>query len=197
MAASTACSNLSDPRFLTGMGCALSIFLSAAGSAVASAHAGIYAIKRADNRYLPALVPIIVAGVLAIYGSIVSYLLMRKLEQANGDGITEIEGFRFLAAGLSVGLATLSSGWGMAIYLKQLNGQGILVAPSATSDATSGASEASPLLGSSATPPPEGDVLAALDVYGETAFTKTVLSLIYLEAIGLYGLVVALFLIGR
>lgn len=170
-----------DPQLLTGMGSALSVFLAAAGSALASSHAGIYAVRGTSYK---AFIPIIQAGVLAIYGIIVSILLVFKLEN---EAMTATDGYKNLSAGLAVGLSTCASGWGIAKFVQQLNEQGVTAGTARS--ATTGMNESSqsePLI------PPR----AAAQKDDESTFTKTVLALVFLEAIGLYGLVAALFLMG-
>jgi V-type H+-transporting ATPase proteolipid subunit len=89
--------SLSDPQLWTGLGAALSIFLCSTGSAIASAEAGVYALRK--HGYA-AFVPIIISGVLAIYGIIISVLLVGKMETSD---LTAVDGYRNLSAGLSVG----------------------------------------------------------------------------------------------
>jgi len=110
-----------DPQLLTGVGCAASIFLCAAGSAYASSYSGVYAMRSSD---IKGFAPIVISGVLAIYGIIVSVMLAFKLNNLSADSImTQGEGYRNLSAGLSVGFACLASGVGMAFFIKELNQQ--------------------------------------------------------------------------
>ncbi len=169
-----------DPYLLTAIGLGLSTFMTAIGSALASGHGAIYVMK-APN--LKAMIPVIMGGVLAIYGLIINYFLYKNMDAAD---MSYSDGCKNLAAGLSVGAAVLASGWGMAIFIKQLNAgvcDGIST-PAPSTDAP--VSENSPLLGG-----PD----AVEGIYAKPNFIKTILSLIYLEAIGLYGLIVALFLV--
>jgi F0F1-type ATP synthase membrane subunit c/vacuolar-type H+-ATPase subunit K len=113
------------------------------------------------------------------------------------DDMTTTEGVRYLSAGLSVGLACLASGWGISLFLKQLNGKATRkvnpscpAAPSSVSAPETFVDENSPL--SEPLVPTSGSV----DVYSDTAFKKMVLSMVFLEAIGLYGHIVALMLIA-
>ena len=186
-----------DPNLLTGLGCALSIFLSAAGSAIATAHAGTYAMRGPDYK---SFVPIVQAGVLALYGIIISVILVGKFQESQGvDGsdsspISQTDGYRYLCAGLSVGLAVLASGWGMAKFLHQLNtenGTSPVAPTTSTSEDAASSSQTEPLLGNRSQASAEGK----LDVYGRESFIKTVLAMIFLESIGLYGLIVAVVLI--
>ena len=157
-----------DPTLLTGLGAALSLFLSASGSAYATAHASVFAIRHTD---LFAIVPVIQAGVLAVYGIIIGYLLCMKVD-SNVETITSAEGFRYLSAGLCVGLSCLASGTGMGLYLKQLNKAEYFFVR-------------------------KGAVASQDKASKKFNFTTFVLCLIFLEAIGLYGLIVALFFVGK
>jgi V-type H+-transporting ATPase proteolipid subunit len=169
--------SFSEPHLWTGIGAALSIFLTASGSAIASAEGGIYALGRSGYK---AFIPIVQAGVLAIYGIIISILLVGKMETAE---LTPSQGYRNLSAGLSVGLGCWASGYGMAKFLKHCNANPadtmIPSSPESASEMTQ------PLVGGERPP-----------VLQEN--TKSlILVMIFLESIGLYGMIVALFLIGK
>ena len=97
-------------ELLTGLGAASSIFFCSVGAAVASAPAGVFALRSSTWR---AFVPIVIAGVLAVYGIIVAVILAGKWKA----DMTESDGYKQLAAGLSVGLACLGSGLGMVSAL--------------------------------------------------------------------------------
>ncbi|KAL7510329.1 hypothetical protein ACHAXN_007289 [Cyclotella atomus] len=156
-----------DPTLLTGLGAALSLFLCGSGAAYATAHSSMFAIRHQDKM---AMIPVIQAGVLAVYGVIIGYLLTRKIN----DELTIVDGYKYLSAGLSVGLACLTSGCGMAMYVKKLNEEGYFFVRKGKSEPSATSGEASKKGG----------------------YVPFVLCLIYLEAIGLYGLIVALFLVG-
>ena len=164
-----------DPAFLTGLGAALAIFLTATGSAIGAAHGGVFAMRHASYMYF---VPVVQAGVLGVYGVIIGVLLCGKLNN-NENVLTPLEGYKHLSAGLSVGLAGWASGYGMAIFMKQSNQEKLAVpVVRATGDRE-------PLLNS--TTPAS---------YAPPDIKKLILVMIFLESIGLYGLIVALFLIG-
>jgi V-type H+-transporting ATPase proteolipid subunit len=165
-----------SPQLLTGLGSAFSIFLAAAGSAFASSHAGIYAVRGKGFLAFP---PLMISGVLAIYGIIVSVLLVGKFK----DDMTEIEGYRNFSAGLSVGLACCASGLGIASFMRQINEHSTVPVPTTTSDRP----EDEPLIGRR-----ENGIFA----HQPTNVINLLMSLVFLEAIGLYGLIVALFLMG-
>ena len=174
-----------DPNLLTGLGAVLSLFFSAAGSALASAHAGIFAVN--DKQSYKSFVPIVQAGVLSIYGLIIAVLLIGKLGGGDSsDGVavlSTVQGYRNLCAGLANGLGSWASGWGMSIFIKQLNDSGAIVGHGGGSTQSE---LQRPLIQGSG-----GNASSSID------FKKLVMCMIYLEAIGLYGLIVALFLIGK
>merc|ERR1712007_174970 len=129
---------------------------------------------------LKSFVPIVQAGVLAIYGLIIGYML--AMSAGNAD-MTLVEGYKNFGAGLVVGGACFASGWGMSIFINSMNnGDCEVTSTSAPEGATN---ETSPLLGSTS---------GVVGLYSKPQFIKMVLSMIYLEAIGLYGLIIALFL---
>ena len=167
---------LSDPQLLSGLGSALSIFLTASGSAIASAESGVYALRKKGPL---AFVPIIISGVLAIYGIIVAILIVGK---SDGTELSEVQGYRHLSAGLSVGLACLASGTGIAYFMRRLNQAALTSDDLPLSDT------------------PESEPLISRDRRPNKIhenFWYLANCLVFLEAIGLYGLIVALFLIGK
>ena len=82
----------------------------------ASAHSGRFALKTHRVLGLKCLIPIIISGVLAIYGLIVGVILVHKFE--GDEPISDSDGCRYLAGGLLVGFACLSSGVGMGLFLQ-------------------------------------------------------------------------------
>ena len=183
-----------DPKLLTGLGCAASMFLCAAGSAYASSHAGVYAMRSSG---LKGFAPIVISGVLAIYGIIVSVLLALKFTGDDNTSMTEEAGYRNLSAGLAVGFACLASGFGMATFIKELNLSHYR--PAGTVAPAVQLSKAEPLL--------EGQQESSFISIGDGSadsptrpkpvnFIYLCFCLCFLEAIGLYGLIVALFLMG-
>merc|ERR1712115_6797 len=130
---------------------------------------GIYARR---NKGLQAFAPSIFAGIPAIYGLIVSIILVGNM----GKQPTDVDGYRYFSAGLSVGLSCLASGLGMARFLRHLNKTAI------GNDDTLKLEPNKTAIGS--------------DDIKKKSFVKLCMSLCFLEAIGFYGLIVALFLIG-
>lgn len=158
-------SSSTDPTLLAGLGCALAVFLCGLGAAYGTGHASIFALRHNDTW---AMAPVVIAGVLAVYGIIVAFLIQSRIT----DTIATKEAHRFLTAGLSVGLACLASGLGMGRFLKQCNASELYFVRKGKAE-------------------PHGS--AASKKFSLTPF---VLCLIYLEAIGLYGLIIALLLVG-
>jgi len=97
-------------------------------------------------------VPIIIAGVIAIYGLIIAVIITAKVN------VTLAQGFRNLGAGLTMGLSGLASGMAIGTF-------GIKAIGAAYKDAT--------------------------------FVIPMVLVLIFAEAIGLYGLIVALLTLSQ
>ncbi len=185
-----------DPKLLTGLGCVASMFLCAAGSAYASSHSGVYAMRSSG---LKGFAPIVISGVLAIYGIIVSVLLALKFTGDENNSMTEEQGYRNLSAGLAVGFACLASGFGMATFIKELNLRQSC-SPTGTVALAVQRSKAEPLLEGQQqcdfTSIDDGSADALTCPKPPVNFIYLCLCLCFLEAIGLYGLIVALFLLG-
>ena len=64
------------------------------------------------NKIFRALIPIIMAGILGIYGLIVGVILSTKAKQ---EGLSLRDGFRYMAAGLCCGFSSLASGLAIGI----------------------------------------------------------------------------------
>jgi len=160
---------------MTGLGAAVSVFFSALGSSIASAPAGIYAISSSSG--IKAFCPIVISGVLAIYGIIVAVILCGKL--SNNEVHDETDGYRHFSAGLAVGLACLASGCGLARFL-EANLRISAPVPRGESDERF-------LLGN--TTSVQTRVIGPAEIN-----IKFIMVLCFIEAIGLYGLIVGLLL---
>jgi ATP synthase proteolipid subunit len=187
---------MASPELLTGLGAAFSTFFASAGSAIASAHAGVYAVR---GQGIKSFFPIIIAGVLAIYGIIISVILSSKLPLTLSSGLSSVDGYKNLSAGLSVGLACLASGVGMAQFLQSCNNY-----PHSSSFPV-GVSAQQQQHQSSLT---DAGILMTeplLVAPGRQLFVPTrpepsmrfLMVLVFLEAIGLYGLIMALLLMSK
>eukprot|EP00761_Pharyngomonas_kirbyi_P011233 gb/GECH01011258.1/.p1 GENE.gb/GECH01011258.1/~~gb/GECH01011258.1/.p1 ORF type:complete len:168 (+),score=24.45 gb/GECH01011258.1/:1-504(+) len=79
-----------------------------AKSGVGIAHLGVMN----HNLVLKGIVPVIMAGVLGIYGLIVAVIIATSID---GSAYSSYKGFAHLAAGLAVGLSGLASGMAIGI----------------------------------------------------------------------------------
>lgn len=159
---------MTSPHLLSGLGAALSMFLSAAGSSCASVPAGMFAQHAVG---FTAWAPIIVSGVLSIYGCIIAVIISHNLVN---DDMTEAQGYRNLSSGLAAGLSCLASGLGLAKYIDRYTKQQLSMPPRRS---TNGEMQEGLI---SEMPKPIVPTLKFLAV------------LAFIEAIGLYGLIVAL-----
>jgi V-type H+-transporting ATPase proteolipid subunit len=164
-----------DPTLLTGLGAATALFLAGSGAAYGTSHASIFALRHPTNHSVMTMSPVIISGVLAVYGVIVGTLLALKLSSAS-PVITTVEGYKNLCAGLSVGLACLASGVGMGNYYKMVNDNEYYFVGGGGGKSAAGSGG-------------EGSASKKCN------FVTFALCMVYLEAIGLYGLIVSLFLI--
>ena len=138
------------------LGVGASITLANLGAAYGTAKAGVGICTMGvlkPEKLIKAIIPVIMAGILGIYGLIVSVILLQKV---NGDEKYDyFTGFSHLASGLCVGI----SSWGAGIAI------GIA-----------------------------GDAGARALGQQDKVFVGMMLILIFAEALGLYGLIVALIL---
>ena len=98
------------------------------------------------------IVPIIMAGILGIYGLIVSVILVSKI---NNTTYTYYQGYKHLSSGLCCGLSSLAAGLAIGIV---------------------------------------GDAGVRANAQQEAIFVGMILILIFAEALGLYGLIIAIIL---
>lgn len=140
--------------FFGMMGCASALVFANLGSAygtaksgVGVAHLGIMDAKLV----MKGIVPVIMAGILGIYGLIVAIIIASGIDV--GGGYSGYRGYSHLAAGLSCGLSCLAAGLSIGVV---------------------------------------GD--AGVRAYGkqQKVFVGLILILIFGEALGLYGLIVAI-----
>jgi len=103
--------------FFGYMGAATAQIFSVLGAAYGTAKAavGIYEMGIQNPRMIiKAVIPVVMAGVIAIYGLVLSLVLKGKIHEAS-EGYTLDQGFSHLAAGLTVGLCGLASGYATGI----------------------------------------------------------------------------------
>lgn len=91
-----------SPQLLTAIGAACAMVLACLGSASASFPAGLYVVRTTQG--WRSWVPLVVAGVLGLYGLIVALVLCQRLQ--NPDyALHPYEGYKSLCAGLTACLA--------------------------------------------------------------------------------------------
>ncbi|KZP13949.1 vacuolar ATP synthase [Athelia psychrophila] len=100
--------------FFGAMGCTSAIVFTCGSSVYGTAKSGVgisaMSVLRPDLM-MKCVVPVIMAGIIAIYGLVVSVLIAGKLEVQ----MTLAGSFVYLGAGLSVGLAGLAAGFAIGI----------------------------------------------------------------------------------
>merc|ERR1719271_1656351 len=138
--------------FFGFMGCAAALVFACLGAAYGTAKSGVGVANMGvmhPDMVMKSIIPIIMAGVLGIYGLIVAVLL--------GSGISgdNPSGYSALSAGLCCGMAGLSAGIAIGIV---------------------------------------GDAGVRANARQPKLFVGVILILIFAEALGLYGLIVALIL---
>ena len=105
------------------------------------------------TRVFRGLIPIVMAGILGIYGVIIAVVVIAKVKQE----VKPADGYKYLGAGLTCGLSALAAGLAIGVA---------------------------------------GD--AGVRAYAQTdgIFVGMILILIFAEAIGLYGLIVAIIMMS-
>ncbi len=100
--------------FFGYMGIASAIVFSNLGSAYGAAKTGVGICSMGVLRHdliFKSVVPVIMAGILGIYGLIVAVMLNLKVE----PGMTFATGYKFLGSGLCCGLSSLAAGLAIGI----------------------------------------------------------------------------------
>ena len=107
------------------MGIASGLVFANLGAAYGTAKAGVGIASLGvidHSKVYKSLIPIIMAGILGIYGIIVSVLLVSKVKGMNMSPTTAGEvlsngkqGYQYLAAGLACGLSALASGLAIGV----------------------------------------------------------------------------------
>mmetsp|Transcript_8563 Transcript_8563/g.10251 ORF Transcript_8563/g.10251 Transcript_8563/m.10251 type:complete len:208 (+) Transcript_8563:74-697(+) len=139
------------------------------------------------------IVPIVMAGVLGIYGLIVSVIICQAILPPNGDTTTQYSlynGYAHLAAGLCCGLSCLAAGGTIGV-IGEVGVQAFGLKASGGKRAWA--------TGEGANPDDAGDVggVGRDAVSAEEAnklYVGLLIMLIFSEALALYGLIVALIL---
>ncbi|XP_037803750.1 V-type proton ATPase 16 kDa proteolipid subunit [Penaeus monodon] len=143
--------------FFGVMGAAAAMVFSALGAAYGTAKSGVGIAAMSVMRpelIMKCIIPVVMAGIIAIYGLVVAVLIAGKLDSAD-KGYTLYQGFVHLGAGLSVGLSGLAAGFAIGIV---------------------------------------GDAGVRGTAQQPRLFVGMILILIFAEVLGLYGLIVAIYL---
>lgn len=140
--------------FFGVMGAASAIIFSALGAAYGTAKSGTGIAAMSVMRpelIMKSIIPVVMAGIIAIYGLVVAVLIAGSLEPS----YSLYKGFIHLGAGLSVGFSGLAAGFAIGIV---------------------------------------GDAGVRGTAQQPRLFVGMILILIFAEVLGLYGLIVAIYL---
>uniref|UniRef100_A0A2R5L2S8 V-type proton ATPase proteolipid subunit n=1 Tax=Hirondellea gigas TaxID=1518452 RepID=A0A2R5L2S8_9CRUS len=141
--------------FFGVMGATSAMVFSALGAAYGTAKSGVGIAAMSVMRpelIMKCIIPVVMAGIIAIYGLVVAVLIAGKLQPT---GYTLFNGFVHFGAGLSVGLSGLAAGFAIGIV---------------------------------------GDAGVRGTAQQPRLFVGMILILIFAEVLGLYGLIVAIYL---
>merc|ERR1711990_144905 len=108
--------------FFGYMGIASGLVFANLGAAYGTAKSGVGIASLGvidSSKVYKSLIPIIMAGILGIYGIIVSVLLVSKVKGMADPAVDALDrgkkGYQFLAAGLACGLSSLASGLAIGV----------------------------------------------------------------------------------
>ena len=135
------------------MGIASALVFANLGSSYGTAKAGVGIASLGvidSSKIFRALIPIIMAGILGIYGIIVSVLINTRAKEAN---LKMADGYKLLSAGLCCGLSALAAGLAIGVA---------------------------------------GDAGVRAFAQTDGIFVGMILIMIFAEAIGLYGMIIAI-----
>jgi V-type H+-transporting ATPase proteolipid subunit len=139
------------PYFFAYMGVASALVFANLGAAYGTAKSGVGIASLGvidSSKVLKGLIPIIMAGILGIYGVIISVLLVGDCKTVEAK-----DGYKILGSGLSCGLSSLASGLSIGVA---------------------------------------GDAGVRAFAQTDGIYVGMILLLIFSEAIGLYGFIVAI-----
>ena len=140
------------------MGAAAALALSNVGAAYGSAKSGIAVAHLGianPSRVMRGIVPVVMAGILGIYGLIVAVIINNNVK---AEGYSMFAGFLHLGAGVAAGMASLAAGYAIGVV---------------------------------------GDICCWAYAKTEKIFVPMILMLIFAEALGLFGLIIALLMNNR
>ncbi|KPI88866.1 putative vacuolar type h ATPase subunit [Leptomonas seymouri] len=141
--------------FFGAMGATVSLVFANLGSAYGAAKSGVgvaYLGLTAPEKIMRGIVPVVMAGILGIYGLIIAVIINNNIH-TDDNSYSAYAGYLHLGAGLAAGLAALGAGLSIGVV---------------------------------------GDTAARAYGKQDQIFVVMVLMLIFSEALGLYGLIIAL-----
>ncbi|KAL7699473.1 vacuolar type h ATPase subunit [Lotmaria passim] len=141
--------------FFGAMGATVSLVFANLGSAYGAAKSGVgvaYLGLTAPEKIMRGIVPVVMAGILGIYGLIIAVIINNNIH-TDDNSYSAYAGHLHLGAGLAAGLAALGAGLSIGVV---------------------------------------GDTAARAYGKQDQIFVAMVLMLIFSEALGLYGLIIAL-----
>jgi len=104
--------------FFGVMGCASAMIFTAIGAAYGTAKSGsgicALAVLRPEL-IMKSVVPVVMAGIVGIYGLVVSVIIAQKIKVGGSPEFGLFESFCGLGAGLSVGFSGLAAGYAIGI----------------------------------------------------------------------------------
>merc|ERR1711997_367122 len=136
------------------MGMVFSAMGAAYGTAKSGTGIAAMAVMRPEA-IMKSIIPVVMAGIIAIYGVVVAVLIAGQLKPVTNGDYTLYMGFVHLGAGLSVGLSGLAAGYAIGVV---------------------------------------GDAGVRGTAQQPRLFVGMILILIFAEVLGLYGLIVAIYL---
>merc|ERR1719486_1693020 len=104
--------------FFGFMGCAAALVFACLGAAYGTAKSGVGVANMGvmhSDMVMKSIIPVVMAGVLGIYGLIVAVLLGSGISGTEAYGYASYSGYSALAAGLCCGMAGLSAGIAIGI----------------------------------------------------------------------------------
>lgn len=140
------------------MGAACALAFANIGAAYGTAKAGVAVAHLGignPSRVMRGLVPVVMAGILGIYGLIVAVIISNSVKRT---GYMPFSGFMHFGAGVSAGMASMAAGYAIGII---------------------------------------GDCCCFAYIKTEKIFVPMILMLIFAEALGLFGLIIALLMNNR
>ncbi|CCW68695.1 unnamed protein product [Phytomonas sp. Hart1] len=146
--------------FFGSLGAVSAVVFASMGSSYGATKAGVgvtYLGIKSPEKIMRGIVPVIMAGILGIYGLIIAVIINNNI-RTEPNSYSSYTGFLHLGAGLTTGLSSLGAGFAIGVV---------------------------------------GDTAARAYGKQENIFVAMVLMLIFSEALGLYGLIIALLMSNR